>query len=274
MSNDPTVDTSAGGSNSAIDASGGGSTGAAETAPTFKEIGENDLVKLPGQEKPVKYGEYARGFQSQFTRASQKAAQLEKELTDLKRQASQASNQGQRPVPPSKRQQMIDQIRAKTYLSGEEAAAAVDGVLGEVDSNLSTRDEAIKLIAQKILQQDEIIKNLNGQNTQQSFQGKIKSALSANGLGDDLSDFAQIVYLSHEGEDLDREFPSLLKQHWEKFAQIVRKQDQAKINSARTGRFPGRGGQGSASKPLDTSRMSAKEQADALWPFVNGADNT
>jgi hypothetical protein len=256
--------------------SGAGSTGDASAASSTSansgplRLTDDMEVIPPGQEKPVKYGEFQRGFQSQFTKASQKAANLEREIAGLKQAAQQQQQAGQ-PQTPSKRKQLIDNLKARTYLSGEEAASAIDNIFGEVENDFSTRDQALRLIAQKLLQIDAQQQKFSQSANQSSFSNTIKSALTANKLPEELDEFAQLVYLSHEGADLDQEFPTLLKGFWDKFANVVRQMDQKKVEGARTSRFPGRGGQGSAGKPLDTSRMSPSQQADALWEMVQGS---
>ncbi len=243
--------------------------------PTPIELKDDSWVKIPGSDKPVKYGDYYRGLQGQLTRASQGRSALEKEVERLRQTAQSTQENTGKPVTPNKRQQMINQLRQKTYLSGEEAAGVVDNILGDFEQDLGTRDQAIQLLAKKIVQMDGQLGNLRGESTTSKFSNTIKNGLKANGLPDDLSDFAEVIYLAHEGEGLENEFPALLKDHWEKYAQLVRKMDQEKVTNARRSRLPGKGGQGSASKPMDFAGKSAKEQADAVWDMVQGSkDNT
>lgn len=228
-------------------------------------ISDDQFVKLPGQEKPVKYGDFYRGLQSNQTRLGTEKADLQRQLQAVKDQAQRSQNKTGEAATPSQRQRMIAELKGKTFLSGEEAANAVDSILGEFESNLGVRDNAIRLLAQKLLQNEAVLNELNGERSNGSFQTKVGSALKSNGLSDEFADFAQMIYLSHEGDGLDEEYPGLVKKFFDKFAASVRKMDQEKVTRAKQNRFPGRGGQGSASKPEDISRLSPRETADKLW---------
>src|SRR3954469_13675397 len=65
--------------------------GSTQTPEAF-ELNDDALVRVKGSDQPVKYGEHFRKFQSQFTKASQEAARLRKEL-DAERQSRQQFEQ-------------------------------------------------------------------------------------------------------------------------------------------------------------------------------------
>lgn len=256
---------------SAVDASATDGTASSATQPL--SLSEDSLVTIPGQAKPVKFGEWSKGLQSNQTKIAQERAELQREVERLRQESQRREAAGQ-PTTPNKRQQMIDNLKARTYLSGEEAAQTVDSILGEFETTISRRDEAIRLLAQKVMAMDQSVSGLRGQRAEVEFNDRVSNALKANGIPDEFNEFAQMVYLSHTGDSLDDEYPTLVKSFYDKFAAAVRKADKAKVDSAKQFRFPGKGGQGQASKQLDLSRATPKETADVLWDMVQGGDKT
>lgn len=51
-------------------------------SPSHIDLSDDAFVKLPGQDKPVKFGEWRRGFQGSFTRTAQEKARLESALKE------------------------------------------------------------------------------------------------------------------------------------------------------------------------------------------------
>lgn len=263
-----------------LDGAAGTLTADPVETPTPIEISEDSLVKLPGQEKPVKYGEYIKGFQGQFTKASMRASELDRELAgeravraELEKRINQQTQSGQKPLTASARQKLIDQVKSRTYLSGEDAAEMVDGIYGEFEGTIGVRDEAIKLLAKKMIQMNSTLESLNTTHNTSSFQSKVKSAISANHLPDEAAEFAEQLYLSYEpSAELDEQFPALLKASWDKMSEVIRGQDKKRVAESRLSRFPGKGGAGVARKPLDTSKMNPRQTADALWDLMKDTE--
>jgi hypothetical protein len=149
----------------------------------------------------------------------------------------------------------------------------VDGVLGEFEGTIGVRDQAIKLLAQKMIQMNSTLESLNQTHNSSSFQSRIKSAISANHLPEEAVDFAEQLYLSYEpSAELDDQFPALLKASWDKMSDVIRGQDKKRVAESRQSRFPGKGGVGAARKPLDTSRMNPRQTADALWDMMKDSE--
>ena len=84
----------------------------------------------------------------------------------------------------------------------------------------------------------------------------------------------KVVYLAHEGDDLDSEFPAIFKDYWEDTNREIEEQRQAKVNGARKQPFiPGKGGNTGPSKPLTLKgNESSKDIADMLWNQFGGSD--
>lgn len=260
---------------------------ATPSEPTPVEIAEDTLVKLPGSDKPVKYGEYYRGFQANHTKATQEAANYRRQYEQaqnalqqreqLLRQYEQALRQNQgggRQQPPS----VIDKLRQLSYLSGEEAAAVVEdltGRFGQYDQELQRRDLALVMLHKQLQDLKRNVGVFNEQRVSQDFDGKIGRWINELGLPAEAKDFASELYLAYEGEDLDTEFPNILKQRWEQLAQAVRQIDRKKVEEARRLPFtPGKGGTASPSQPLNQGFKSAREIAEQMWPLMEGGSET
>lgn len=245
----------------------------AEPAPTPLEVAEDTLIQIKGQPKPVKFGEYGKGFQSQFTKASQRAAQLERELQTERQQRQQYEQERQRqsqqqsqPGQPD----VFDALKQLPYLTGQDAAQVVQ----QIGSAFQQRDQVILAALKKIQQMEQLLGGLNENHTSQQFEGKISKMLTEGGFPPEAADLAKEIYLAYEGDDLDSEFPRIFAERWAQVQKILETMRQQKVASARRSPFvPGKGGQGNPSKPLDIkANASAREVAEQLWGTWSGSD--
>lgn len=231
------------------------------STPTPIELKDDSFVKLPGSDKPVKYGEWFRGFQGKYTQATQERERLKAEA-ERWRQEAQKSGQPRPQAPQNPKAALVEKLKALPYVNGQEAAELVDSI----SSDIQVRDQAIKLLAGKLGEVMQTVQQLNQRRGVEDFQSKIGKFHSELGFPPEAKDFLEILYSAYEGEDLDEQFPTIAREQWEKLQAIVRAQDRKRVEEAKQKRFvPAKGGFGSPSKPLDTSRMSAKETADLLW---------
>ncbi len=263
----------------------GGAAAAPAAEPTPLSVTPDTLIKLDGHEKPVKFGEHIRGFQSQFTKASQRAAELEKKLIALEaaqkeRDAElsryrQFVGNGQPKSDPNA--DLIEALRTKQYLSGEEAAGVVSAILQRVEqaqNGFNPRDTAILTIAKRLAEAEKRLGGFAQERSEREFKARISGVVKELGLPDEASELAEEIYLAYTGDDLDQEFPSILSKRWEQLEKLVRARDKAKLEAARAKPFvPGKGGLGSAQKPLNTAKLTAREIADQVWEGLSGSDS-
>lgn len=250
--------------------------------PTPVELTEDSLVKLPGMAKPVKYGEYYRGFQSQFTKkakaaaeAAERAAKLERDLQERDRRLEQLQRtQAGGGAPQNKGAEIAQALKALPYLSGEEAARVVEFLQREVGNQseaLSRRDQAILYLGKQLEQVQGLVNGMHQESSSQKFDGKIRKWMKEMDLPDEVEDFVKETYLAYEGADLDSEFPSILGKRWEQLQKAIRALDQRKVQNARPNPFlPKRGGGAVPSKPLKQGYKTPAQMADELFPFVKG----
>lgn len=231
--------------------------------PTVIEVDDNALIKPKGFAKPVKYGEHVGGLQAQFTKASQRAAQLERELQAERTRREQFERQSQQQRGQQGQPDVFDALRQLPYLTGEDAA----GVVQSIAQQIQQRDQVLLAALNRMKQMEGIVQGLHQSSTNSSFESKINNWLDQGGYSRDYADLAKEVYLAYEGDDLDQEFPQIFSARVEQIRKAIEAERAAKLNAARKVPFvPGRGGQTGPSKPLTLSgKENPKDIADQLW---------
>ncbi len=238
-------------------------------------LSDDALVTWEGAKEPVPF-KSIRGYQSQFTKTSQKMAKIEKayqEAVKRNQQLEQAIGSA-RSTQPQSQNQPVDpfaKLRTLPYLTGEEAVETVQAITKEIQ----TRDRILQLMAHKLAELEQGYGNLNRTNTNQSFDKKLKKWVEGIGLDaeEDMED-ARIFYLAHEWDDED-EFPELYKAHIDKRNKAEQRRAQARKEAAKMKPFvPGRGGLTATTRQVDFAGKSAAEQADELWPLLNSQTGT
>jgi uncharacterized protein YukE len=254
--------------------SGGGTPSDPPAEPTVYDVNDDTLIRVPGRNEPVKFGEHFRGFQSQFTKASQRAAQLERELAardarlaEVQRQQQQAQRQGNQPAQPS----LADKLGQLPYLDGAAAAEMANSIYGE----FKQRDQILVATLQELQKMRNVVNSLNQSHQGSAFEGKISKWVNDLGFPPEAVDLAKEIYLAYEGDDLDNEFPQILQNRWAQLEKLFAARQQAKIAAAKKPPFiPGRGGAAGPSKPLQLDpRLTAQQAADQIWDMF-GEDQT
>lgn len=267
----PNADTTLPGSDTA-------QAGVAPGTPQVIDLTDDSMVRVPGQKDPVKYGEYYRGFQSQFTRKAQEAAraaeraqQLEQAIQERDQRLAYFQRQQQSAQQAAPGQALREKLAQLPYLSGQQAAEVIEHVSGQFDqfgSALQERDAALVLLTRQLMQVNQVVNSLKDRTSSADFDGKIHSYVESLGLPTEAEELAKEIYLAYEGDDLDEEFPQILRTRWEQIENAIRQRDRQKVEAARRVPFlPGKGGTGAPSNPLNNlSRASARDIADSLWP--------
>lgn len=246
---------------------------AAGSEPKPFDVSEDTLINIKGQTKPVKFGEHVKGFQSQFTKASQRAAQLEKELANERSQRQryeqerQAAAQGQQKAGQP---DVFDALAQLPYLTGKDAVSMVKEISGAIQQ----RDQVLIAALRKLQDMEKMLGGLNESHTTERFDQKINKWLVDGGYPIEAGDLAKEIYLAYDGDDLDAEFPRIFEERWQQINKIIEGQKAQKVAAARRIPFvPGRGGQGNPSKPLEVkANATAREVADQLFGTWSGQD--
>ena len=274
---------------------GGGSLGVnnpnlagSSGAPSIVELSEDSMVKLPGAKDPVRYGDHYRTFQSEFTKRAQEASRLKQEAQQLRQQLQEhqrrlqqgQQQQGQGQQPPSataKLGELANSLKSLTYLSGQDAARVVEHLTQQFagqEAALQRRDLAIGLMFKELKKMGGTLNQLHSSHTSTEFESKITKFAKDGGIPDRLLPRVKELYLAYEGEDLDQEFPQILKGWYDDVQGAFRDNERKRVEDARRQPFvPGKGGNGTPSKPLaNFARSSAREIADAVWPGMVDGD--
>lgn len=244
---------------------GGGSD--TSTADEPLDIDENRLIRVKGSDKPIKFGEYGRTFQSQFTKASQEAARLKKELEterQTRQRYEQQQQQSQRNGPGQQGgNDVYAQLEQLPYLSGKDAVQVVQSITDQIGQ----RDQVLIATLKQMQQMKTVLDTLNGNYTSQSFDTKISKFVAEGQIPKELTNRVKELYMAYEGDDLDEQFPSILRDWYEDLNKVIDSTRQAKLRAARNGPFiPGRGGNTGPSKPVQLKgNESPKALADMMW---------
>jgi hypothetical protein len=256
-----------GGSNTVTPSNTDTSNAVAE--PSVIDINDDALIRVKGSDKPVKFGEHIRGFQSQWTKAAQEASRLkaevarEREIRQRYEQERQRTQQN--PQQNGQNQDVFAALKALPYLNGEQAADMAQAIASEIKQ----RDQITLGVLKQMQQMQGILNNLNRTHTSQSFESKITKFLTDGGYDPGTyGDLAKELYLAYEGADLDQEFPNILKSRVDGLKSAWEREKTQRVNAARQQPFlPGRGGDIRPSKPMQfKGNESAKEIAEKLWP--------
>jgi hypothetical protein len=260
----------AGGGNDAPADTGGNLEAPAE--PSVVDVSDDTLIRVKGSDKPVKYNEHIKGFQANFTKASQRAAQLERELQAREQRIQQYEREKAQQGRQSQSNDMLSAIRELPYLSGQDAAEVVQSIAQQ----LNQRDQVTMRALQEIKNLRDIVGGLRNESVSSQFESKISRWLTEGNYPAEAGDLAKEIYLAYEGDDLDQDFPRIFKERWEQINRIIDAQRAQKLSAARKTPFvPGRGGQSGPSKPLEVPANAApKDVADLLWEAMGNTPNT
>lgn len=267
----------------------GGGSPQLEQTPEAIDLSDDSFVRIPGQQKPVKYGDHVKSLQSDYTRKTQEAAarqqalearekawtserqQQENYLKNLTAQLLEKANKG-----GGNQADPYEAIAKLPYLDGQTAANLLRAIqekgFGTVTTAIRERDEVIKGLYNELHAMKNQFQTFQGSNATQQFESKISKWVSDGGYPPEAVDLAKEVYLAYEGDDLDNEFPQIFKARWEQLQSVFSGIQRKRVDDARRPKFPfaGKGGQGTAGKGIQPLKgnESAKQASDILWDLM------
>lgn len=256
----------------------GGTSSTNTETPNAIDINDDALIRVKGSDKPVKFGDHVKGFQAQFTRASQEAARLKQQLQveqqkrqEYERRVQQASGGNQSQNRQGQSEDLYAKLEALPYLDGKTAAQTIKGI-GE---QIQQRDMVLLAALNKMQQMQQTLAGLNQNHVNSNFEGKISKWVDEVGVPREALDWAKELYLAYEGDDLDQEFPRILKERWDLMNRVVNSQRETAARKAKEARMfvPGKGGNAGPNSPLQLKgNESAKDLADKLWNQFGDSD--
>ncbi len=259
------------------------------------DIADDTLIRIPGQDQPVRYGELYKRLQGDYTKKTQSVAQLEKQLKQQQSEWSQRrqneelslrntaaallAKQGQGGQQPAG-SDFLSKLEAAPYLDGKTAAQILRTIqtegFGNVVKAIQDRDTVMTAQNTRIVQLERIVQQLSGVHQQSGLDSRIMSTLKELDIPDEAADWAKEIYSAYEGDDLEEVFPQILQERWTQLENLQRRRNQAKVEASRRTPFlPGKGGNGTAAKPLQLrGDESAREMADTLWEQMQAGVKT
>jgi hypothetical protein len=276
-----------------IASSGDSGVGTGNDISAPVDISDDTMVRVPGQDDPVKYGDLYKRLQADHTKKTTAAArardqlaverqdlhsnhrQKEQQLQQLTTQLLAMRNQGQNAGPD-----YLSELEGREIMDGRTVAqlmrAIQDQGFGSVAKAMEARDGVISQLGAQLTKVNEVVRRLASERSDTSFDRKISGWLKDLNLDDNFTDLAKEVYLAYEGDDLDDEFPEILRSRIDQVRGLFRSADKRRVDEARSAKFkfPGKGGQGSAAQAggLKGSETSA-QVADRLWEAMQGDDS-
>ena len=252
------------------------------------DLTDDTLVRWPGEANPIRYADLHKRLQADHTRKTQAAAKLQKSLEAertkfqtestaerrrLESMAAQLAGRGQ----PTGHPEWAKTLAAKEYISGQDMAQMMMAIqndgFGGVGKALEQRDQAFALLYQRVLKAEAVLNRLSGASSQTEHEGRIRQAIQALDRDpEDYIDTAKAIYAGYEGDDLESEFPEILRNHIERVEKAAEKRRSRNVGNARN-RFPipGRGGNGQPGRNLMLSgKENSKETTDKLWELIQG----
>jgi hypothetical protein len=271
-SSDSTSGGSVGGDGSSTN-TGNAVSGASNEPQPIDVDPDNTYIRIKGQDKPIKFGDYGRDFQARFTRATQESAQLKRQLQAIQAEKTnwEASQRGGQNQPGgSANQDVFGDLKKLPYLNGEQAHAMAQSIAEQI----KTRDMVTLGMLKQFQALKSTVEQLNGAHVNNRFEGVISGAMKQHGIPDELKDWAKEVYLAYEGDDLDSEYPTIIQNRWEQMKKVLSAQQKVQLEQAKARKWvPGVGGNAVPSKPLQfKGDESASSVAESLWESLQGSD--
>ena len=261
-------------------------------APMAEESSGADEQSSPEGGETPESGSWSKETQAEYTKKTQALAderkQWESQRTQQQQQLQQYAQQlqqqqyahqaAQQYAPQQQQQQgdtMLDQLRQMPYLDGATAAQLMERLVNEginpLNQAIQQRDQAYSQLYKDYKSLRDIVGASQGKQAQSELDARFVQIREQQGLPDNeiVRELMQDVYLSHEGQNLDQEFPDLLRKRWEGLQKAVRESDRKSAQQARTSPFPSKGGELSPTSGKTGGYKTPEERTDELWPMMN-----
>jgi len=236
-------------------------------------------------------GAWPKDVQAEFTKKSQALAddrrafeegrqQWYSQQQQLQAQQQQYQQQQQYAQQQQGGQQsqadLINQLKEMQYLDGPTAAALMERIVNE---GINPLGQAIQQRDQALAHMYKEYKALKGQlgthtnaQAEADLSGRFTKVREEHQLPDEpwVNNYLQDVYYSHEGNDLNTEFPNMVRERLEVMRKGFRGLDRQAAESARkVSSFPGKGGEVAFTDGKTGGYKSPQDRADELWPMMN-----
>ena len=264
-------------------------------APEISEGASEDTAASGGASSdseswsPAQQAEYTKKTQaladdrkSWDSERSQQQQQLQQYAQQLQQQAAsgqqqQRNAQQQGTVQQQQQQQdtMLDQLSKMAYLDGPTAAEVMRRMMVEgiqpLQQQLQQRDKALAHIYRDYKSLRDVVGKSYGQQAERDLDTRFQEIRSEQGLPDEevIREIMQDVYYSHEGDDLNKQFPEMVRKRLDGLRKTFRDMDRKTAVAAKKSPFPSKGGEASPVAGKTGGYKSPQDRADELWPMIN-----
>jgi hypothetical protein len=253
------------------------------------------LVKgVPGFNDPVRAGDLYKRMQGDYTRKTQAAEKLKTqyetehktrqgeiatERQRLEQIASSLLSRQQSSAQPTADQQFLDGLKSAEYIDGPTmskfAQTMQDKGFTPIVKAFQERDQILQSMAQQLITLNQHVQQMQSKTGTQDLDSKIAKYVTDLGYPTDANRYAKEIYAAYEGDDLETEFPEMLRERMDGLSNMFRNVDRQRIDAARRPSVPGKGGSGTTGKTIGLKGTeSAKETADMLWEAMQTHENT
>jgi hypothetical protein len=260
-----------------------------------------DIVESPDAATPEEStdsggsegGSWPKDVQAEFTKKSQSLAddrrsfedgrqqwysqqqQMQQQQQQHQQQQQQQYLQQQQGGAQNSQAQLLEQLRGMQYLDGPTAATLMERIVNDginpLNQALQQRDQALA----HMYKEYKTLKGEVGTQTSAKRESDLSQRFSKlrneHSLPDEpwVNDYLQDVYYSHEGKDLDTEYPNMLRTRLDTMRKGFREMDRKTASDARASSFPGKGGEVSLTSGKTGGYKTPQDRADELWPMMN-----
>ena len=209
----------------------------------------------------------------------QQMQQYQQQLQQYANQMQNQQQQGQQTQVQQQQQGLLDQLRTMPYLDGNTAAQLMERIMGEgispLQQQLQQRDQAMAHMYKEYKTLKDTVGSSQSKSVEQELNSRFQKLRDEHGLPDApwADDYLRDVYFSHEGKDLNAQYPEMVRTRLESMRKGFREMDKKAAEKAKTSPLPFKGGESSLTSGKTGGYKSAQERADELWPMLNPGQN-
>ena len=261
------------------------------------EVVESPEISEGASEEPIApggessdSGSWSKDQQAEFTRKTQAHAeerkawegqrtqqqqQLQQYAQQLQQQAAAGQQAQHQQQGATQQQTMLDQLAKMPYLDGPTAAELMRRIMTEgiqpLQQQLQQRDQALAQVYKDYKSLRDVVGKSYGKEAERDLDSRFAEIRAQQGLPDDevIREIMQDIYYSHEGDDLNQEFPEMVRKRLEALNKTFKARDRKAVETAKKSPFPSKGGEASPLSGKTGGYKSPQDRADELWPMIS-----
>ena len=169
----------------------------------------------------------------------------------------------------------MQQLQGMSYLDGPTAAALVKRIMDEginpLNNAIQQRDQALAHMYKEYKSLKENVGNQSNKAAQAELDGRFTSIREEHKLPDEewANEWLRDVYYSHEGGDLNEQYPEMVRTRLDSMRKGIRDLDRQAAEQAKQSPFPTKGGEMSPTSGKTEGYKTPQARADELWAMMN-----